>query len=108
MMKNLGNMMKQVQQMQERMQEMQAQLQELEVEGSSGAGMVKVSMTGKGEMKSIKIDPSLVDPADTEVLEDLILAAANDAKAKADEKMQEEMQKLTGGMPLPPGFKLPF
>lgn len=108
MMKNLGNMMKQVQQMQERMQEMQAQLQELEVEGSSGAGMVKVSMTGKGEMKSIKIDPSLVDPSDTEVLEDLILAAANDAKAKADEKMQEEMQKLTGGMPLPPGFKLPF
>ncbi|MBO6559828.1 MAG: YbaB/EbfC family nucleoid-associated protein [Nisaea sp.] len=107
-MKNLGNMMKQVQQMQERMQEMQAQLQELEVEGSSGAGMVKVSMTGKGEMKSIKIDPSLVDPADTEVLEDLILAAANDAKAKADEKMQEEMQKLTGRMPLPPGFKLPF
>ena len=102
-MKNLGNMMKQV-----RMQEMQAELQELEVEGSSGADMVTVRMTGKGEMKGIKIDPSLVDPADTEVLEDLIIAASNDAKAKADEKMQDEMQKLTGGLPLPPGFKLPF
>ena len=65
-------------------------------------------MTGKGEMKGIKIDPSLVDPADTEVLEDLIIAAANDAKAKADAKMQEEMQKLTGGLPLPPGITLPF
>jgi len=107
-MKNLGQMMKQVQDLQEKMQVMQEQVQAMEIEGSSGAGMVRVTLNGKGEMRGIRLDPSIVDPADTEVLEDLIMAAVNDAKAKADQRMAEEMQKLTGGLPLPPGFKLPF
>ena len=81
--------------MQERMQEMQTELQELEVEGSSGAGMVTIRMTGKGEMKGVTIDPSLVDPTDTEVLEDLIIAAANDAKAKATTLMTSLVTDVT-------------
>jgi DNA-binding YbaB/EbfC family protein len=107
-MKNLGQMMKQVQEMQGRMQSMQDELASIEVTGSSGAGMVTVTMTGKGVMRSLTIDPSLVDPSDTEVLEDLIVAASNDARSKADELMQTEMKKLTGGLPLPPGLTLPF
>jgi DNA-binding YbaB/EbfC family protein len=107
-MKNLGQMMKQVQEMQGRMQSMQDELASIEVTGSSGAGMVTVIMTGKGVMRSLTIDPSLVDPSDTEVLEDLIVAASNDARSKADELMQTEMKKLTGGLPLPPGLTLPF
>ena len=107
-MKNLGQIMKQVQDMQERMSEMQAKLAEVEVEGSSGAGMVRTVVNGKGELKRIKIDPSIFKPEDAEVVEDLIVAAVNDAKSKADERMQSEMGKLTGGLPLPPGFKLPF
>lgn len=107
-MKNLGQMMKQVQDMQEKMQSMQDQLQEVEVEGSSGAGMVRVTLNAKGVMRGIKIDRAIVDPDDIEVLEDLIMAAVNDARGKADARMAEEMQKLTGGLPLPPGFKLPF
>ena len=107
-MKNLGSMMKQVQKMQSRMQEMQDDLANQEVTGSSGAGLISVTMNCKGEMRSIKIDPSLVDPSDVEVLEDLIVAATNDAKAKADARMSDEMQKLTGGLSLPPGMKVPF
>ena len=107
-MKNLGQIMKQVQDMQERMSEMQAKLAETEVAGSSGAGMVQVTVNGKGELKRVKIDPSLFKPEEAEVVEDLIVAAVNDAKSKADERMQSEMGKLTGGLPLPPGFKLPF
>jgi DNA-binding YbaB/EbfC family protein len=107
-MKNLGQIMKQVQDMQERMSEMQAKLAEVEVEGSSGAGMVRTVVNGKGELKRIKIDPSIFKPEEAEVVEDLIVAAVNDAKSKADERMQSEMSKLTGGLPLPPGFKLPF
>ena len=107
-MKNLGQMMKQVQDMQNRMAEMQEKLVELEVSGNAGAGLVQATLNGKGELKRMKIDPSLVVPAETEVLEDLIIAAVNDAKSKADEKLQAEMGKLTGGLPLPPGFKLPF
>ena len=107
-MKNLGNMMKQVQEMQGRMQEMQEALAALDVTGTAAAGMVTVTLSGKGEMKGVKLDPSVIDPADLEVLEDLIVAAFNDAKAKTDARMQEEMQKLTGGLPLPPGFKFPF
>jgi DNA-binding YbaB/EbfC family protein len=107
-MKNLGQMMKQVQELQGRMQSMQDELASIEVTGSSGAGMVTVTMTGKGVMRSLTIDPSLVDPSDTEVLEDLIVAASNDARSKADELMQTEMKKLTGGLPLPPGLTLPF
>ena len=102
-MTNLGQMLKQAQQMQSKMQEMQDQLAELEV-----TGMCQVTLNGKGEARNIKIDPALVTPDDAEVLEDLILTAINDAKAKADEKMREQMQELTGGLPLPPGFQLPF
>jgi DNA-binding YbaB/EbfC family protein len=107
-MKNLGNLMKQAQQMQAKMGEMQAKMQEIEVTGSSGAGMLSVTLNGKYEMKKVKIDPSLVDPKDVEVLEDLLLAAFNDAKTKAEALMQDEMAKLTGGLTLPEGFKLPF
>jgi DNA-binding YbaB/EbfC family protein len=107
-MKNLGQMMKQVQDMQARMAEMQAKLADMEVTGVSGGGMVKATLNGKGVVKAIKIDPSLVVPADTEVLEDLLVAALNDAKHKVDDHSQTEMGKLTGGLPLPPGLKLPF
>ena len=107
-MKNLGNLMKQAQQMQARMGELQARMAEAEVGGASGGGMVQVTINGKGEMRRIKIDPSLAKPEDIEVLEDLIVAATNDAKGKAEALMAEEMQKLTGGLNLPPGLKLPF
>jgi DNA-binding YbaB/EbfC family protein len=107
-MKNLGNLMKQAQQMQAKMAEMQATMAEMEVTGSAGAGMLQVTLNGKYELKKVKIDPSLVDPSDVEVLEDLILAAFNDAKTKAETAMADEMARLTGGLNLPPGFKLPF
>ncbi len=107
-MKNLGSMMKQAQEMQTRMQEMQAEMEKLEVQGTSGGGLVNVTITGKGELRRLSVDPSLVDPNDKEVMEDLIVAAVNDAKAKADERMRDETQKLMGGLQLPPGMKLPF
>ncbi|MDX1425821.1 MAG: YbaB/EbfC family nucleoid-associated protein [Kiloniellales bacterium] len=107
-MKNIGQIMKQAQQMQTKMAELQAQLAEMEVSGAAGGGMVQVTMSGKGELRGVKIDPSLADPNDIEVLEDLIMAAANDAKAKVEARVQEEMQKLTGGLELPPGLQLPF
>ncbi len=107
-MKNLGQMMKQIQGMQSQMQEMQTALERMEMTGQSGGGMVNVTLSGKGEMRRVKIDPKLLDPAEVEVLEDLILAAAKDAKAKVDEHVASEMSRLTGGLPLPPGMKLPF
>jgi len=107
-MKNLGNLLKQAQEMQTRMQEMQAQLAQAEVTGTAGAGMVQVTLNGKGEARAVKIDPSLIDPNEAEVLEDLILAAFNDARAKVEAHTAEQMQKLTGGLQLPPGLKLPF
>jgi hypothetical protein len=107
-MKNLGNLMKQAQQMQTKMAEMQAKMGELEVNGASGGGMVSVVVNGKGEMRKLKIDPSLVTPEDVEVLEDLVVAAFNDAKGKVETLMADEMAKLTGGLNLPPGMKLPF
>ena len=107
-MKNLGGLMKQAQQIQERMQEMQARLETLEMTGEAGAGMVSVTLNGKGEMKRVKIDPKLADPADMEMLEDLVVAAHRDAKGKIDTHAAAEMQKVTGGMQLPPGMKLPF
>jgi DNA-binding YbaB/EbfC family protein len=107
-MKNLGNLMKQAQQMQSKMAEMQAKMGEIEVEGAAGGGMVKVTVTGKGEARRIKVDPSLVVPDDVEMLEDLIVAAFNDARSKSEAMMQSEMSKLTAGLPLPPGMKLPF
>ncbi|MHA1114229.1 MAG: YbaB/EbfC family nucleoid-associated protein [Alphaproteobacteria bacterium] len=107
-MKNLGQMMKQAQQMQTKMAEIQEQLAATEVAGASGGGMVKVTLNGKGEMRALKIDPGLVDSSEVEVLEDLILAAFNDAKTKLDAHVADEMGKVTGGLNLPPGFKLPF
>ena len=111
-MKNLGNMLKQAQQMQARMQEMQAKLEATEVEGASGGGMVKVTLTGKGDLRRVSIDPSLMVADDREVLEDLLVAAHADAKQKVEATMAEEMQKATAGLNLPGGlpggFKLPF
>lgn len=107
-MKNLGQMMKQAQKLQERMQEIQQELAAMEIDGTSAAGMITVTLSGKGEMRGVKIDPSLVDPSDKEVLEDLIVAAHNDAKAKSEEVMKQKMSELTGGLPLPPGMQMPF
>ncbi len=107
-MKNLGNLMKQAQQMQTKMAEMQGMMAEMEVSGAAGGGMLQVTLNGKLELKKVKIDKSLVDPTEIEVLEDLLVAAFNDAKTKVEAQMQDEMAKLTGGLNLPPGFKLPF
>jgi hypothetical protein len=107
-MKNLGNMMKQAQQMQARMQEMQARLEQVEVQGQAGGGLVQATLTGKGVLQKLRIDPTLVNPSETEVLEDLIVAAINDGRQRADAMLAEEMGKLTGGLQLPPGMKLPF
>lgn len=107
-MKNLGNMLKQAQQMQQRMQEMQAELEARTVEGKSGGGMVIVTLNGKGEMKGVKIDPSLLKPEDAEVVEDLIVAAYNDARGKSEAEAQRKMAEVTAGLPIPPGMKLPF
>jgi DNA-binding YbaB/EbfC family protein len=107
-MKNLGNMLKEAQKLQSRMAEMQAKLAEVEVSGTAGGGMVAVTLNGKGEMRKVKIDRTLVDPDEIEILEDLIVAANNDAKVKVESYVQEEMGKLTGGMSLPGGLKLPF
>ena len=107
-MKNINQMMKQAQQLQEKMAEMQERMNHVEMEGASGGGMVKVKVNGKGEMKGITIDPALVDPKEVEVLEDLIIAAFNDAKAKVEAHTAAEMGKITGGLNLPGGMKLPF
>ena len=106
-MKNLGEMMKQVQEMQGKMQEMQARLEEETVTGTSGGGLVSVVLNGKGAMKSVDIDPSLLVADEKEIVEDLILAAHGDAKTKAEKLMADKMQDMTGGIPLPPGFQMP-
>ena len=85
---------------------MQAELDQIEVEGAAGGGLVTVTLTAKGEMKGVKIDPSLIKPDEKEILEDLIVAAHADARRKAEALMQEKMKALTGGLPLPPGMKL--
>ena len=107
-MKNLGNMMKQAQQMQAKVAEMQEKLGDLEVQGEAGAGMVQVTLNGRKEARRVKIAPALVDPDEIEVMEDLIVAAFNDANSKVDAAVQAETQKLMGDMKLPPGVKLPF
>ena len=107
-MKNIGQMMKQAQEMQTKLQEMQAKLAEVELPGTSGGGMVTVTLNGKGEMKKVKLDPKLFQSADAEMAEDLIVAAFNDAKSKVEAYMAQEMAKITGGLNLPPGMKLPF
>lgn len=107
-MKNLGQLMKQAQAMQEKMAEMQAALEIVEMTGLAGGGLVEVTLNGKSDVKKVKIDKSLLDPADVEVLEDLIVAAFADARRKVAAHAEEEMQKLTGGLQLPGGMKLPF
>ncbi len=107
-MKNLAGLMKQAQQMQSKMQEMQDKMEALEMTGESGAGLVRVTLNGKSELKRIRIDPKIIDPTDADMLQDLILAAHRDAKSKVEAAAAEEMQKVTGGMQLPPGLKLPF
>ena len=107
-MKNLGQLMIQAQQMQAKMAEMQAQLEAVEMTGAAGGGMVELTLNGKGDVKRVKIDKAVADPAEVEVLEDLIVAAFNDARAKVNAYAEGEMQKLTGGLQLPGGFKLPF
>ena len=107
-MKNIGQLMKQAQAMQTKMAEMQAQLEALEMTGVSGGGMVQLTLNGKGDLKDIKLDKSLLVPDEVEVLEDLIVAAFNDARQKVSAHAEQEMQKLTGGLNLPGGLKLPF
>ena len=107
-MKNLADIMKQVQSMQSRMEDMQSKLESVAVTGQSGAGLVKVTMNGKGAVKGIEIDPSLMKADEREILEDLLVTAIGDAKAKVDASAADEMKSLTGGLPLPPGMKLPF
>ena len=107
-MKNLGQLMKQAQAMQAKMAEMQAQLEAVEMTGVAGGGMVQLTLNGKGDVKRVKIDNAVVDPAEIEVLEDLIVAAFNDARQKVNAHAESEMQKLTGGLALPGGMKLPF
>jgi DNA-binding YbaB/EbfC family protein len=105
-MRDLMGIMKQAQAMQQKMQDMQAELDTIEVEGSAGGGMVKITMTAKGQLKSVSLDPSLLNADEKEIVEDLIVAAANDARAKAERTMQERMAEVTKGLPLPPGLKL--
>ena len=107
-MKNLAGLMKQASQMQSKMAEMQAKLDATEVEGEAGAGMVRVTLSGKSELKRMKIDPKLLDPAEAEMLEDLIIAAHADAKRKVEAILADEMKNATGGLELPGGMKLPF
>ena len=105
-MRDIMGMMKQAQELQGRIQKMQEELAQLEVQGQSGAGLVSVTLNGKGEMRKLKIDPSLLKPEEAEILEDLIVAGFQDAKSKVEAMLQSKMQEVAGGLPLPPGLKL--
>jgi len=105
-MKDLAGLMKQAKEMQSRMGDMQAELDNLEITGTSGAGLVKVTLTGKGNLKGLEIDESLVKPEEKEILEDLIIAAHNDAKAKSEKAVADKMKEAMGDIPMPPGFNL--
>lgn len=105
---NLQKMMKQAQEMQSKFTALQEELGHREMEGSAGGGMVKATVSGKGELRKLDIDPKIIDPEEKEMLEDLVIAAFNDAKAKMDESANAEMQKMTAGLGLPAGMKLPF
>lgn len=105
-MKDLMGVMKQVRDMQSRMQRIQEELAGMDIEGEAGAGLVKVCLNGKGEMRTLRIDPSLMNPDETDILEDLIIAATQDAKLKAEAAVQAKMQEVAGGLPLPPGMNL--
>ncbi|KAB2824498.1 YbaB/EbfC family nucleoid-associated protein [Aliivibrio sp. S4TY2] len=104
----MGNLMKQAQQMQDRMQKMQEEIANMEVTGESGAGLVKVTITGSHSVRRVEIDPSLMEEDEKEMLEDLIAAAFNDASRRIEETQKEKMAGVTGGMQMPPGFKMPF
>ena len=108
MMRNLGGMMKKVQEMQSQMEAMQTEMASRHFSATSGGGAVSVTVTGKGRVVSVSITQDIVDPEDIETLEDLIQLAVNNAKDEADKTLAQEMSKLTGGLPLPPGMKLPF
>jgi hypothetical protein len=103
---DIMNMMKQATQLKAKMDEMQAELDQIVVDGTSGGGLVTVTLTAKGDMKGVKIDPSLVNPEEKEIVEDLIVAAHADARRKGEALLAEKMKGLTGGLPLPPGLKL--
>ena len=105
-MRDLMGIMKQAQGLQQKMADMQAELEALEVEGAAGGGAVKVTMTAKGQAKAVRIDPSLLNPDEAEIVEDLLVAALNDARAKAERLTQERMAEMTKGLPLPPGLNL--
>lgn len=107
-MRDIMGMMGKVKEMQEKMGALQEEIAATEVEGTAGGGLVSVRLSGKGQMLGLKIDPSLFKEEEVEILEDLILAAHNDAKAKAEAMMQEKTKELTAGLPIPPGMKLPF
>lgn len=104
-MKDFMNMMKQARELQSKMAEMQAEIEQLTRDGSAGAGLVTVTINGKGEMRAVNVDPSLMKADEKEIMEDLIVAAHADAKAKMEEALQEKMKDMTGGLPLPPGMK---
>lgn len=105
---NMNQIMKQAQQMQKKLQESQKEIELMETEGTSGGGMVKITITGKGTAKDISIDPSLIDPEEKETLEALIAAAINNAVDKSEEEKAKKMSEVSGGMQLPPGLNLPF
>ncbi len=107
-MKDIMGIMKKAQEMQQRMQDMQAEMENTLVEGQAGGGMVKVTLTAKGAMKALAIDPSLLKEDEKEIVEDLVIAAHEDARKKAEATMEEKMKAMTAGLPLPPGMKLPF
>ncbi len=107
-MRDLMGMMKQAKQLQSKIQEVQERIAALEVSGASGGGLVTVTLSGKGAMKTLRVDPALIKPDEAEILEDLIVAAHNDARAKLEARTAEMAQEMTGGLSLPPGMKLPF
>ncbi|AQS40971.1 MAG: YbaB/EbfC DNA-binding family protein [Candidatus Tokpelaia hoelldobleri] len=107
-MRDMMGMMKKAKEMQARMQKMQEEIADMEVTAQSGGGLVSVTLNGQGQIKAITIDPSLVKPEEAEIIEDLIMAAHNEAKAKIETAIAEKTQEMTAGLPIPPGFKLPF
>lgn len=107
-MRDIMGLMSKAKEMQEKMQAMQAEIEAMTADGTAGGGMVTVTLNGKGAMQAIKIDPSVFSEDDAEILEDLVVAAHSDAKAKIEQRVQEKTQEVTAGLPLPPGMKLPF
>lgn len=107
-MKDLMGMMKKAQELQQRAQDLQAEAADHLVQGTAGGGLVSITLTAKGDLRAIKIDPSLLKPEDTEIVEDLLIAAHADARGKGEAFMAEKMSEMTAGLPVPPGMKFPF